>query len=148
MARMRIKVRGRWQWVEISPDLNGLMEAQLQRFRQKFGRDPAPNDPIFFDPDEDEPKPYDADKFHRQVLEVFKAAGTPRHLVYAWEKTGLMVSEDNHHLLSKKDLREWDEAVEEYWRLHPEERPNPEPPGAPTRRPSRSPRGRRRRGRS
>jgi len=148
MARMKLRIRGRWQWVEIGPDLNDMMERQLQAFRKKFGRDPGPTDPIFFDPDKDQPEPYDQAKFHRQVLDVMKAADLPGHLVYAWEKTGLMVTEDNRVLLSKKDLREWDEAIEEYWRLHPEERPTTEPPTNAPRRSGRPPRSRRRRGRS
>jgi hypothetical protein len=28
-----------------------MMERQAERFRNKFGRDPGPEDPIFFDPD-------------------------------------------------------------------------------------------------
>jgi hypothetical protein len=34
-------------------------------------------------------------------------------LVYAYNKTGLLVSEDNLHLLSAEDLAEWQQAVEE-----------------------------------
>jgi hypothetical protein len=31
------------------------MREQLVRFRQKFGRDPGPDDPVFFDPEKDTP---------------------------------------------------------------------------------------------
>lgn len=148
MARMKLKIRGRWQWVDLSPELDRLMQAQLQSFRKKFGRNPSLSDPIFFDPDFDTPQPIDPDKFHRQMMEVFKAAGTPGYLVYAWEKTGLMVSAENEHMLSKKDLREWDAAIEEYWRLHPEERPKDEPPANAPRHSGRPPRSRRRRRRT
>lgn len=147
MARMKMKVRGRWQWVELTPELEKLMNEQLESFRKTFGRDPGPGDPIFFDPDSPTPKPYDPEKFHRQMMETFRLAGTPGYLVHAWEKTGLMVSAENEHLLSKKDLREWDAAIEEYFRLHPEERPLEPPPVSAPRRQGRSPRGRRRRGR-
>jgi hypothetical protein len=30
-----------------------MMQQQLQAFREKFGREPGPEDPIFFDPDAD-----------------------------------------------------------------------------------------------
>jgi hypothetical protein len=39
-----------------------ILERQRQAFRAKFGRDPGPNDPIFFDPDCDEPRSFDLDK--------------------------------------------------------------------------------------
>ena len=39
-----------------------IIEAQLQRFREKFGRDPGPSDPVFFDPDAAEPVPISAVK--------------------------------------------------------------------------------------
>lgn len=51
-----------YQWPADSPQekqLHELMERQARRFREKFGRDPGPKDPIFFDPDADEPRPRD-----------------------------------------------------------------------------------------
>jgi hypothetical protein len=43
--------------VPIPPWLSQDMEAQRKLFREKFGRDPGPHDPLFFDPDADEPRP-------------------------------------------------------------------------------------------
>jgi len=34
--------------------------------------------------------------------------------VYASEKTGLLVTEQNRHLIPEKDLTEWDAAIKEY----------------------------------
>jgi hypothetical protein len=50
------------------------------------------------------------------MMEVFRRAGTPQHIVYAAQKTGRIVTEENHHLLSPEDLAEWDAAVAEYRR--------------------------------
>ena len=119
MGRMRIKVKGCWEWVELSPQSEAAMEAQLRRFREKFGRDPAPGEPVFFDPDFDVPTPYDQAKFNRQLLEVMRAAGTPGELIHAYEKTGFMLTEENHHLFSRRDLRAWRKAIRDYRRLHP-----------------------------
>jgi hypothetical protein len=121
MARMRVKVKGRWKWIDLSPRAEAEMEAQLRRFREKFGRDPLPSEPIFFDPDFDVPTPYDPEKFHQRMLEVFEAAGTPGDLVYAWEKTGMILTEDNRRLFSKKGLRAWRRAIRECRRMHPDE---------------------------
>ena len=36
----------------------------------------------------------------------------------AFEKTGLLVTEQNQHLIPENDLAEWDAAIEEYERKH------------------------------
>ena len=43
--------------VAITERTRAILEAQRQRFRAKFGRDPGPHDPVFFDPDAIEPVP-------------------------------------------------------------------------------------------
>jgi hypothetical protein len=39
----------------IDPTLKDELDRQLLAFRERFGRDPGPGDPIFFDPDASEP---------------------------------------------------------------------------------------------
>jgi HEPN domain-containing protein len=39
-----------------------LLRAQRENFREKFGRDPGPEDPVFFDPEADEPRPLSQEK--------------------------------------------------------------------------------------
>lgn len=34
-----------------------IMQMQLERFRVKFAREPGPEDPVFFDPEAEEPRP-------------------------------------------------------------------------------------------
>jgi hypothetical protein len=43
-----------------------------------------------------------------------KAAGLDPAFVYAFEKTGLLVTEQHQHLIPDEDLAEWGAAVEEY----------------------------------
>jgi hypothetical protein len=45
-----------------------------------------------------------------------KAAGLDPALIHAFEKTGLLVTEQNHRLIPENDLAEWDAAIEEYRR--------------------------------
>jgi hypothetical protein len=40
-----------------------ILDLQLQAFRTKFGREPGPDDPVFFDPEADEPRPLDREKY-------------------------------------------------------------------------------------
>ena len=44
-----------------------------------------------------------------------KAAGIDPAIIHAFEKTdGLLVTEENKHLISDKDLAAWDAAIREY----------------------------------
>ncbi len=61
---------------------------QLKAFRKKFGRDPGPNDPVFFDPKSDVPKQMDPDEFDRDIMEALLKSGAPPEVVYAHKKTG------------------------------------------------------------
>lgn len=42
--------------VRMPPEVRALMQEQAAAFREKFGRDMTPEDPVFFDPDADEPQ--------------------------------------------------------------------------------------------
>ena len=63
------------------------------------------------------------------MVEDMKAAGIDPAIIYAYEKTGRLVTEDNQQLLSDADLDEWDAAIDEYEAKAPENRPNT--PSAP-----------------
>ena len=95
-----------------------IIERQLEAFRKKFGREPGPEDPIFFDPDADTPMPYPEDKFRRDWIELMdeavRTAGIPPELAYAAKKTGFIVTETNKDKLTKRQLKEWDDAAQEY----------------------------------
>jgi len=43
-----------------------------------------------------------------------KKAGLDPAIIYAFEKTGLIVTEANERLISDKDRAEWEAAVREY----------------------------------
>ena len=53
-----------------------------------------------------------------RMVEDMKAAGLDPAFIYAFEKTGLLVTEQNQHLIPENDLAEWDAAIEEYERKH------------------------------
>lgn len=103
--------------IPISDDICQAMLEQRQLFLEKFGREPGPDDPLFFDPDADTPQPINEEKLRSEIVEALSEAGIDPVLVYAYHKTGLLVSEDNVHLLSAEDLEEWRQAVEEAKRL-------------------------------
>jgi hypothetical protein len=107
-----------------------ILEGQRQRFRQKFGRDWQENDPVFLDPDASEPRPMSAVKMEADVIEAMRKAGTPPQIVYAYKKTGLLLMEEMREHWPKDRVKEWEDAIEEYFAIEDAtkgvSRPNPE----------------------
>jgi len=52
-----------------------LLDRQRELFIEKFGREPGPDDPVWFDPDEDEPTPFDRAKLERAFRGAAERAG-------------------------------------------------------------------------
>ncbi len=48
--------------IELQPEAREALQEQLERFREKFGREPGPKDPVFFNPDADQPEPMTAEQ--------------------------------------------------------------------------------------
>jgi len=117
MGTRRIKHRKstRGRTVKLDPESMDMMQQQLQAFREKFGREPGPEDPIFFDPDADTPQPFRLEKFLEESTEAMVAAGIRPEIIYAHRKTGgLIVTEENLEKLSAEDIAEWEAAIDEY----------------------------------
>jgi hypothetical protein len=100
--------------VPIDADLADALQGQREAFVEKFGREPGPEDPRFFDPDSDAPRPADHDRVQGAMVEAMVAAGIDPRLIFAFRRTGLIVTEESLERLSSRDLREWQAAVEEY----------------------------------
>ena len=93
--------------IPVSDELAAVIEDQRQKFIEQHGREPDPGDKLFFDM----PRLEHAEHF---MVQAMKKAGLNPAIVYAFEKTGLLVTEENQNLLSKKDIAEWEAAVLEY----------------------------------
>lgn len=106
--------------VPLTEKLNEALDEQRERFRQKFGRDPRPEDPVLFDEDCDDPQPLSAQKFQRLLLDALKEANARPEIIYAVEKTGLFVTEYNKYRLTSAEYQQWCDAIDEYRRLHPD----------------------------
>ena len=92
--------------IPISPEMAEALEEQKQKFVEKYGREPGPDD-LFFDM-------APLEHVEHEMVEGMKAAGIDPALIYAFGKTGLIVTEANEHLMSDKDRAEWEAAVREY----------------------------------
>ena len=103
---------GVYKSVPLSNEMADILEQQRQKFVEKYGREPGPNDPVFFDM-----PPVEQIEF--QTVQAMKKAGIDPAIIHAYEKTGgLLVTEQNQHLIPDKDLAAWQAAIEEYRAKH------------------------------
>jgi hypothetical protein len=103
--------QGDLRQVPLSAEARPLLEAQRQQFRQQFGRDPGPDDRLFFDA-----PPFE--QVEHQIVEAMKRAGLDPAFIHAFEQTGLLVTEDNQHRIPANDLQAWLAAVADYHTRH------------------------------
>jgi hypothetical protein len=101
--------------LNLPPRAIEIIKEQRQRFREKFGREMGPNDPVFFDPDADVPTPISTVRIEAETLEALRKAGAPPQIAYAYKKTGMLVMESSKDNIPKDRLKEWDAAIDEYF---------------------------------
>ncbi len=97
--------------IPVDAEVREVLDEQRRKFVKKFGREPGPEDKVFFDAPP-------LEHFEAEMVGAMKATGINPAVIYAYEKTGLLVSEENQHLIPDADLAEWEAAIEEHSRLH------------------------------
>lgn len=118
-SRLKRERRQSGRTVEINEELKTALEQQLRNFREKFGRDPGPGDPVFFDPDSDTPQPMTSKQIEEIGQEINSAmgdAGIEPALIYAAQKTERFTppSEEAYDAWSPEEKAEWQAAIDEY----------------------------------
>jgi len=96
-----------------------LLQGQVRRFEEKFGRPPDPDDPLFFDPDADEPQPVSALHWSRPPSTCSPRPESPGLDLRLPQHRGLLPRPDGV-FLTDADEAEWTDAVDRYNRLHPD----------------------------
>src|ERR1022692_455529 len=97
-------------------DLAEALEAQDEAFRNKFGREPGLEDPIFFDPDADQPQVPTESQQRKAIdamYQIILMAGIDPAFAYAFRKTGRTLTEENVGSLTPTELAEWNEAIDD-----------------------------------
>lgn len=61
--------------IPLNADAQEAMQQQLQAFRDKFGREPGPNDPVFFDPECDTPTTLTPERMEELMRRDLRAQG-------------------------------------------------------------------------
>jgi len=95
----------------MTPEIRDGLLKQREAFVAKFGREPGPNDPVFFDPSKDTPTPIDMEA---DVLAAMSAANLPPEFAYAFIKTGLLGLGKDKSGWPADRVREWNAAIDEY----------------------------------
>jgi hypothetical protein len=93
---------------------------QKRLFREKFGREPGREDPLFFNPEAPVPEFLSIesqDATWRALIQAAGESGMDPALVYAMNKTGRIVTDQNLRFLTDADLQEWNDAVDEYHQM-------------------------------
>ena len=98
--------------VPISPELMEVFEQNEKRFVKTFGRKMRGDDPLIFDG-------ISSKEVDQRMIEVMVKAGMDPAKIYAFAKTGLLPTEDNLSLIPDVDLREWEDAIDEYEKEKP-----------------------------
>jgi hypothetical protein len=113
MAQLKLRRR-----VDPEAGVRRVLRAQLRDFRKKFGRDPLPGEPVFFDPDKDVPTEMTEERLREDMLEML--ADGPPQVAYAYAKTGLLLIDGPEACYPPEDVAEWKAAIDEYFRLEEE----------------------------
>jgi hypothetical protein len=105
--------------IPLDAGATAMLRELAERFEEKFGRPPGPDDPVFFDPDADEPTPVSALDLERSGTEMLEALGISPAWIYANQHTEGLLPRPDGTFRSDKDRAEWDEALTRYQRTHP-----------------------------
>lgn len=103
--------------IPLTPQLVDIAKGQIERFRQKFGREPEDDDPLFFDPNADTPQPMSEEAIEELRLTTTRLlleTGARPEVVFAQWATERIVTAQNRKFLTASEQEEWDAAVAEY----------------------------------
>jgi hypothetical protein len=105
--------------VRLGESAAAALQVQRQRFEERFGRPPAPDDPLFFDPDSDEPTAMNPVDLERASVAQLEALDISPAWIYAAQHTDGLLPMLDGSFRSDSDRREWDTAVSRYLSTHP-----------------------------
>jgi hypothetical protein len=100
--------------VPLHPEVAARLPELKRDFMEKHGRPMGPDD-LLFGPED----PEKLLEFQAKVVQVMREDGIAPSLIYAFEKTGILLTDDNRHMMPTSHIEEFEAAVEEYLATHP-----------------------------
>jgi hypothetical protein len=98
--------------VPLSPELVRMLRQHQKKFTEIFGRRSGKNDLVLFD------QFISGFEESGEILErISRRAGVPEEIIFATRRTGFIVSEHSRKTMAEVDLREWSNAIDEYFEL-------------------------------
>lgn len=94
--------------------LLSAVEKQRDAFRQKFGREPGPDDPLFFDADADTPQPRVRDIMLSDIVKALQALEFAPDAIYAFHQTGCLGFAADKSGWSPRAVADWVAAAAEF----------------------------------
>lgn len=99
--------------IPMNEELVAVFEQLKEEFEEAFQRPPEGQDRVFFSQHLHSPEDQE-----KETVEAMLQAGIREELIYCYLKTdGLLLTEDNEHLVDQTDLDEYQAAYEEYFEL-------------------------------
>jgi len=89
------------------PEMMAALHRMADEFRKEHGRDSGPDEPLFGDIAGDQ-------AIEDMMTDIMERAGSDPAFIYAFKKTGRIVTRQNKDKLTDAELREWQAAIEEY----------------------------------
>jgi hypothetical protein len=93
--------------IPLNDEAMDVLREQHEKFIDVHGRPPGPGDQIFFDLPPTE-------HLEHEMVQTMQEIGMAPDKVYAFSKTGSLVFWDSRDKMPESQLREWDDAIDEY----------------------------------
>jgi len=72
-----VEITEEWVTITLPEYIVEMLRENMKAFAVKFGREMGPDDPMFFDPDADEPTPMTPERYEELIAQAGEAAGIP-----------------------------------------------------------------------
>jgi len=109
-----------WKKIEFSAKAWGAILSEAIQLRDKFRARTVDSSDSTRGPETDEALRRDAEAretaWRAEMLAKFRGEKASPDFIYAFEKTGNLVTSENRHDWSAKELKEWDRLLQEYHR--------------------------------
>jgi hypothetical protein len=103
----------------IGPEMGEILQRQREKCIARYGQEPGPDDQIFVDVPSD-------DEYAAMVTTAMEQAGVAPQVIYAFRKTGRIITQENAKFVPAAALEGWHQAIAEYEALMGDQETEPQ----------------------